>query len=293
MISGFNTDIDHGGVKYHIQTEDKGLKTPFILSLVYRGGTILASKRSPYEDLIESGFDEEVLEARVQRQHKLICAAIHAGRIDDLMRMTMKDSSDSPAGLIARKKEIRPVQKPAVSPVDAPSEAKAPAPPLDDIETGGSADTETVWDIPLIEDVEVIEATVIDGNLIIEEEIILPPEAVRIIGDLEQFEPLLENELKVKILGSEAFTSGEQKSINVLVCRGSEETAIPEAGIMIKVLGSDFRPQIFHSVADSNGIATVSVSIPEFRSGRAAILVRAMVGNEEAEMRRSITHKDV
>ena len=86
VISGFNTDIEHDGVTYHVQTEDKGLKTPFILSLVYKGGTILASKRSPYDDIVETGFDEAELESRVNRQHKLICAAIHAGRIDDLMR---------------------------------------------------------------------------------------------------------------------------------------------------------------------------------------------------------------
>ena len=44
-----------------MQTEDKGLDSPIILSLVYAGGTILASKRSPYGDLIEQGFSDEVL----------------------------------------------------------------------------------------------------------------------------------------------------------------------------------------------------------------------------------------
>ena len=48
VITGFNTDIEHDGVVYHVQTEDKGLDSPIILSLVYSGGTILASKRSPY-----------------------------------------------------------------------------------------------------------------------------------------------------------------------------------------------------------------------------------------------------
>ena len=46
MITGFNTDIEHGGVTYHVQTEDKGLETPLILSLVYVGGAIIASKRT-------------------------------------------------------------------------------------------------------------------------------------------------------------------------------------------------------------------------------------------------------
>jgi hypothetical protein len=84
VITGFNTDIEHEGVTYHVQTEDKGLDSPLILSLVYSGGAILASKRSTYDDLIATGFNEKTLAERLQRQHKLICAAIHAGRIEDL-----------------------------------------------------------------------------------------------------------------------------------------------------------------------------------------------------------------
>ncbi|MDQ3908769.1 MAG: hypothetical protein M3268_10575, partial [Acidobacteriota bacterium] len=82
MITGFNTDIEHKGTVYHVQTEDKGLETPFILSLVYVGGAILASKRAPYDDLLAAEFDQSALADRLQRQHKLICAAINAGRIE-------------------------------------------------------------------------------------------------------------------------------------------------------------------------------------------------------------------
>jgi hypothetical protein len=93
VITGFNTDVEHDGVTYHVQTEDKGLKSPLILSLVYVGGTILASKRTPYEDLIAEGFDEKKLAERLNRQHKLICAAIHTGRIEDLKRQTEREAS--------------------------------------------------------------------------------------------------------------------------------------------------------------------------------------------------------
>ena len=88
MITGFNTDVPHDGVTYHVQTEDKGLDTPLILSLVYVGGHIIASKRTPYEDLVGQGFDEKALAERLKRQHKLICAAIKAGRVEDLKRMS-------------------------------------------------------------------------------------------------------------------------------------------------------------------------------------------------------------
>jgi hypothetical protein len=94
LITGFNTDVEYDGVVYHVQTEDKGLKTPFILSLVYTGGAILASKRSPYQDLIARGFDEAILAQRLSRQHKLICAAVHAGRIEDLKRMSEREPAE-------------------------------------------------------------------------------------------------------------------------------------------------------------------------------------------------------
>ena len=93
MITGFNTDIEHEGVVYHVQTEDKGVSTPLILSLVYNRGTILASKRSPYDDLLIPAFDEKALSERLQKQHKLICAAVRAGRIEDLKRMGKEPST--------------------------------------------------------------------------------------------------------------------------------------------------------------------------------------------------------
>jgi hypothetical protein len=98
MITGYNTDVEHDGVVYHVQTEDKGLQTPVILSLVYTGGAILASKRAPYDDLITSGFDQNVLVERLQRQHKLICAAINAGRIEELKRMGATASQPAAGG---------------------------------------------------------------------------------------------------------------------------------------------------------------------------------------------------
>ena len=95
MITGYNTDVEFDGVVYHVQTEDKGLQTPVILSLVYSGGAILASKRSPYDDLVARGFDADALATRLQRQHKLICAAVHAGRIEDLKQLSQRESQAS------------------------------------------------------------------------------------------------------------------------------------------------------------------------------------------------------
>lgn len=91
MITGFNTDIKHHDKVYHIQTEDKGLQNPYIESLVYVGGEILASKKTSYADQIaQSGFDEKSISALMEQQHKTMIAAIKRGRLDHLSETQTK-----------------------------------------------------------------------------------------------------------------------------------------------------------------------------------------------------------
>ena len=124
MITGFNTDVKYDGVTYHVQTEDKGLDTPLILSLVYENGTILASKRSSYEDMVGAYFDESALEQKLQRQHKLMCAAVQSGRIEDLKRMTVQNAADAKAkksGVAVAVADIpEAIEKPIIKPLDIP-----------------------------------------------------------------------------------------------------------------------------------------------------------------------------
>jgi len=127
VISGYNTDVEHNGVVYHVQTEDKGLQTPVILSLVYTGGAILASKRSPYDDLIASGFDQDALVERLQRQHKLICAAINAGRIDELKRMGEPASATHESAVASPAQVVGPTVDEAVDQREAPRTSTASA----------------------------------------------------------------------------------------------------------------------------------------------------------------------
>src|SRR5580765_2846671 len=82
MITGFNTDIRHGDKVYHIQTEDKGLQNPYIESLVYVGGEILASKKTSYAEQAKTGVDEKWIASLMEQQHRTMIAAIKRGRFD-------------------------------------------------------------------------------------------------------------------------------------------------------------------------------------------------------------------
>ena len=69
----------------------------------------------------------------------------------------------------------------------------------------------------------------------------------------------------------------------------TDRKVVADAQIMIKVLGSSFRPVIFHANTDSNGVARVHLQLPHFTSGRAALLLRASHSGEEIELRRIVT----
>jgi hypothetical protein len=81
MITGFNTDVKHKGVVYHVQTEDKGAGNPLIETLIYRGGEILSSRRLPYADVCKPG-DEAAITQLMEEQHKGMILEIKRGRFE-------------------------------------------------------------------------------------------------------------------------------------------------------------------------------------------------------------------
>jgi hypothetical protein len=278
VITGFNTDIEHDGVIYHVQTEDKGLDTPIILSLVYAGGTILASKRSPYEDLISEGFSDEVLAERLKRQHKLICAAIHSGRIDDLKKMS------------GRHKEAT-VQEEIVS--EETPEASAPPPVEEPFEIEYWPMTQE-WAPPPPPPPP--EQNVAPEDAAPEQQFELVDESAQ-EPVAEEVQPqelapadVLEDGLVITLLDDEEFNSGERYTLRVLVSDrvSGDEKPLANVAVSVKILGTTFRPLIYSLKTESDGVASVSTEIPHFTSGRAAVLVRAVANDQAAEVRRII-----
>jgi hypothetical protein len=243
VLTGFNTDVEYEGVVYHVQTEDKGLQTPFILSLVYTGGAILASKRSPYDDLIAGGLDEGVLAKRLSRQHKLICAAVHAGRIEDLKRLGERDVTEMSA---------QRQQAAAAKQVEQSSDAGETI----------SASTES----DPVPDAEAPDHFAISG--------------------LDQDE----ERLRVILLDQTELRGGSSVTLRVLVSRAAPNRREParKARVIVKVLGSTFRPTSTMAATNIQGVATIPILLPSFDSGRAAILVQAHIDGETAELRRII-----
>ena len=318
MITGFNTDIEFQGTIYHVQTEDKGVKTPLILSLVYDRGTILASKRSAYNDLLIGEFNEKILAERLQKQHNLICAAVRTGRIEDLKRMAAKEAALKQKTTIAEKEvesanklktsaaenssgkkvktneadvlsqtnfqeKIKSFDRPQVENTPNDSSESLPIAKNDVV---SKPNDELIWDIPI----DVIDETGVNIIEIADEDLILSDEAVKVINDYVAGETIGDTKLKVRLLSEQKFKSGDAKTLRVMVNRGNSSKGLSGIQVITKILGSAFTPLIFHNKTDDYGIATVELQLPHFKYGRAAILIKAMSEGEEADLRRAITH---
>ncbi len=81
MIIGYNTDIKHGGTVYHVQTEDGGEKHPVIVSLVYQGGRILASRKTNYTEILGTEDFLTRLRSLLEEQHRAMVRAVKIGSI--------------------------------------------------------------------------------------------------------------------------------------------------------------------------------------------------------------------
>ena len=297
MITGFNTDIEHDGVVYHVQTEDKGLDSPLILSLVYSGGAILASKRSRYEDLISAGFNEEVLAERLKRQHRLICAAINAGRLEDLKRMGAKTEDESRSAtpsmpVVSETREFEfliGANALVIEPVAMAIESNA----IEIDPNAAASEPEAAADPTL----EVIKEPA-DVEEEEEEPAPVAPIGVRSrrkasaysVHDPRRQSPPNERGLGFTLLDEDEFQAGQSYTIRVLVEEksGNKQKALPGVGVSVKILGTEFRPQIYSVKTERDGVAIVATKMPTFTSGRAAVLIRAVVKGQPMEVRRVI-----
>lgn len=82
MIFGHNSNVIVGGVKYHVQTEDAGVATAVIDTMVYCGGRVLHRRTSNYSDLIASEGDREAaIKHRLDEQHRQVMDEIRGGAL--------------------------------------------------------------------------------------------------------------------------------------------------------------------------------------------------------------------
>jgi hypothetical protein len=85
-VTGFNHNIKHKGKVYHVQTEDSGAANPHIITHLFVGGNILATRRASYGDIVKSENLAELVRELMEEQHKEMLRNLINGSYDDVDR---------------------------------------------------------------------------------------------------------------------------------------------------------------------------------------------------------------
>jgi len=89
-ILGYNHNVRHRGLLFHVQTEDSGVDNPHIYTHLFNGGVIISSRKLQYD----RGSAEEVVKALMQAQHKATLKELKAGIFDDKITSYFGDRPD-------------------------------------------------------------------------------------------------------------------------------------------------------------------------------------------------------
>jgi len=119
MLSGFNTNVRHRSILFHVQSEDSGRSHPHVITHLYHGGTILASEKTSYADQLEAADLAAVVKALMERQHKAVLRRLVSGQFDELIRERLGEEALGGAG------DAKGATRPTPEPAPAPSAARA------------------------------------------------------------------------------------------------------------------------------------------------------------------------
>ncbi len=99
MLTGFNTNVRHRGLGFHVQTEDGGRNRPRIVTHLFREGEILATLRTEYGELLDekdpdSPEMEDAVRELMQEQHKEMLRRLTRGEFDSRIEALEEDPAD-------------------------------------------------------------------------------------------------------------------------------------------------------------------------------------------------------
>ncbi len=83
MLTGYNTDFVYKGSNFHVQTEDNGIQNPVIVTLLYKEGKILCSRKLSYADILKADCLESVIRNLMKEQHKQMIMDLRDGKFEE------------------------------------------------------------------------------------------------------------------------------------------------------------------------------------------------------------------
>ncbi|MDX2481131.1 MAG: hypothetical protein QNK24_12465 [Desulfuromusa sp.] len=123
MIVGFNHNVTYRSVDFHVQTEDGGMKRPQLVTLLYHGGTIIASQKTSYADIIKVDALDHVVEELAKEQHKGMLRRLTKGEFDERiveLGIPLGASASQPSQQVNTTESAQPEAMPITDPTPEP-----------------------------------------------------------------------------------------------------------------------------------------------------------------------------
>jgi hypothetical protein len=279
VITGFNTDVKHRNRVFHIQTEDKGESNPYVESLVYVGGEILATKRTSYAEVIKEGRDDHAVQDLMEQQHRTMIAAVQRGRFDG-----PNGAVQVPDGMSAPDGPPAPA-RPAAAAAPIPVPISAPVKPAK-TERPEKAGRPTRGERP--------PAAAGDGTA--------PPGTHVPFPDSDRSL----DQIVLEYLGSEEvpddvdltltpmpdFVSGRSVQTRLKATTGSPPRPLAGAAVQVRILSTSARASTaFEGKTAADGSCPLSFMVPAFPNGTAAAVIRVTSPKASSEVQYPIKRK--
>ncbi|HET9210544.1 MAG TPA: hypothetical protein VFR03_09100 [Thermoanaerobaculia bacterium] len=285
MITGYNTDVRHGEVVFHVQTEDKGVSNPYIESLVYVGGQVLASKRASYAEMIAEGKEEKEIVALMDHQHRTMIAAIRHGKLDGKLAALNASRTTGPMPVATPQTGMQPVvvrhpSGPMASPPPPPAAHTDIGETVARALTGGetvarpaTAVSETP-ETPL-EPIAARPAKPAAPERTLDQVIL---EYLTSEADQEQLVLLLEEERDLAL--------GARATLVLRATSSKSGQPIPGTHVSVRMISTVAEPRpLANGRTDERGVLALSFDIPQISRGTSALIINAVSSIGRAELK--------
>ncbi len=272
MITGYNTDVRHGEVVFHVQTEDKGVSNPYIESLVYVGGQVLATKRASYADLLAEGNDEKQIIAFMDHQHRTMIAAIRHGKLDSKLAAIASSRQTGEHAAM----EVSAGVRPTTSRVAVPA-AVAPEP----LETAVRSSA--------------LPAPAPVSALVPENRPAAPPASPKPAAPERTLDQVIleyltseadQEQLVLLLEGERDLALGQRATLALRASSSKSGQPIARAQISVRMISTVVEPRVLASGrTDEQGLLTLGFDIPQVGRGTSALIINAISDIGRAELK--------
>jgi hypothetical protein len=128
MITGHNANIEHDGRVFHVQTEDSGRAHPHVTTHLYFEGTILASERRDYAEIVDAPDVVARVRWLMEEQHAAVVESLRRGDYDEVITARLSQPSLTTSEVPSERAAAAPVPRaPRDAPPRKPATARPPA----------------------------------------------------------------------------------------------------------------------------------------------------------------------